>query len=93
MANNLESLKLNFMTETKTRPNLKVIYTNTITSIVERGKTKHGNFFFEIFFDNDTWGLYFNNINAISYKEGDLVTYEHITYGLNYIIKFYKPKH
>ena len=38
MANNLESLRLNFMTETKTRPDLKVLYTNTITSIVNTNK-------------------------------------------------------
>ena len=93
MANNLESLRHNFMTEIKTRPDLKVLYTNTITSIVKRGKTKHGKYFFEIFFNNHTWGFYFNEINAISYKEGDVVTYQHIKYGLNYIIKFYKPKH
>ena len=93
MVNKKESLKHNFMSITKTRPNLKVIYSNTITSIVERGETKHGNYFFEVFFDNDTWGLYFNNLNAIPFKVGDFVSYEHITYGLNYIIKFYKPKH
>ena len=79
------------MTETKT--DLKVLYTNTITSIVKRGKTKHGKYFFEIFFNNHTWGFYFNDINAISYKEGDVVTYEKEKYGLNYTLEFYKPKH
>tara|TARA_R110000751_G_C13753054_1_gene478514 strand:+ start:766 stop:1020 length:255 start_codon:yes stop_codon:yes gene_type:complete len=77
---------------TKTKPNLKIIYTNKITSIVERGKTQHENFFFEVFFDNFKWGLYFNNINTMPFKVGEVVTYELISYDNNYIIKFYNPK-
>lgn len=81
------------MSITETNTKLKVIYSNTITSIVERGKSKRGQYYFEVFFDNDNWGLYFNNNNTISFKVGDFVSYEHIKYGFNYIIKFYKPKH
>ena len=94
MANNFESLKHNFMNKTKPRPNLKLLYTDKVRSIYPRGKSKHGNYYFEVYFNDRfgepvRWGLYFNKNNTIPCKVGDEITYEHITYGLNYIINFH----
>ena len=77
----------------KQKPEMTVIYTNTISSISNSKETKHGNFKFDVFFDNHHWGYYFTNMDSIPFKVGETVSYQRLDYGgYDYIIKFYKPK-
>jgi|TARA_R100001377_G_scaffold35005_2_gene19303 hypothetical protein len=78
----------------KQKTDLKVIYTNKISSISKSVKTKQGNFKFDVFFDNNHHGYYFTKIDFFPFEIGEPASYERTVYGgYDYIIKFYKPKH
>jgi hypothetical protein len=84
MANNLESIKLNFMTY---KMNQK------IDSISSAKRINKGCFSFNVFMENGDVAVWFNNLPQTIFNAGDLITYQLIDKGyFEPTLKLYKPK-
>lgn len=84
MVNNLESLKLNFMT---------IKMNQKIESISSARRIRNGNFVFDVFMENGDNGVWFNSIPQTVFNAGETISYQLIDKGyFEPILKVYKPK-